>query len=102
MTPMIPLKTLGFSLLAATLIGGTASAGDGKDCKDKTHTAMIKSESTAATAVLPASAERAYPAKKTMKAYTFDEALAKCTEYGATDLQACIDKKTGVAAKPKS
>ncbi len=102
MTRMTPLKTLGFSLLAAGLIGGTANAGDGKNCKDKDHTSLIKSESTAATAVLPASSERAYPAKKAMKAYTFDEALAKCQAHGATDLQACIDKKTGAVSKPKS
>ena len=88
MTRMIPLKTLGFSLLAASLIGGTAAADD---CKDKTHTSMIKSESTAATAVLPASAERAYPAKKTMKAYTFDEALAKLISILKNDKQYVLE-----------
>ncbi|NNE57649.1 MAG: hypothetical protein HKN36_06035 [Hellea sp.] len=94
-------RTLKIVAASVLLIGFgvSASAGDKKDCDHKDQTAMHKTEASAPSAVLPASAEMA---KKEKTVYTFDEALAACQKYGATDLQACINKKTGKAAAPKS
>jgi len=101
MTPKTSLKFIAIGALAITFTSGIAVAGEG--CKDKKHSAMTKTAAPAQTAVLPATTEKAQMAtKKQMKPLTFDQALAKCQKYGAADLQACIDKKTGVAAKPKS
>jgi len=98
-TPHI-LKSIGAATIALTFISGAALAGDKKDCDHKKTTAMQKTEVSAPTAVLPAAATTE-KAKMEHKTYTFEEAKAKCQKYGAEDLQACIDKKTGVA-KPKS
>lgn len=98
-------KIIGTTVLALGLISGAAYAGDKKDCADKNHTAMQKTQMSTPTMVLSASTEKAgypAPAKAETKIYNFDEALAMCQKYGAADLQACIDKKTGVTAKPKS
>ena len=101
-----PFKIAAASFLTLAFASGTAFAGDGKDCKDKKHSAM-KTQTTTMdqTAVLSASDRSDAMAKKTMKAkkvHSFDEALALCQEKAAADLQACIDYKTGVKAKPKS
>lgn len=103
-------KIIGASVLIAGLASGTAMAGDKKDCGDKHKATAEKTQTqmSTPTVVLPAKAEMSgYPAsteaktdaKKMKKVYTFDEALAKCQKYGATDLQACIDKKTGHTPK---
>jgi len=94
---------------AATLIAGfasaPASAGDKKDCNYKKNTTAQQTQTKVMTptVVLPAKAEVGYSAvekaEKMKKIYTFDEALSLCQKYGATDLQACIDKKTGVVPK---
>jgi len=94
------LKIAGLSVMAVGLTAGAAYAGGGKDCADKNHTAM-KTESTItatpATAVLNAS-ERTAKAKKV---YTFEQ--AQCQAKGVSDLQACIDYKTGkTTVKPQS
>jgi len=103
MTLTKPLKLLSAATIAIAFTSGAALAGDKKDCADKDHTAMMKTEATQATAVLPASTERAQaPSDKKMKVYTFDEAMEKCQKYGAKDLQACINKKTGKTAAPKT
>jgi len=101
-----PLKIAAASLLTLAFATGTAFAGEGKDCKDKKHSAM-KTETTTMqqTNVLSAVETRdatAKQAKMAKKVYSFDEALALCQEKAAADLQACIDYKTGVKAKPKS
>lgn len=103
MTFTKPIKLLTTATIAVAFASGAALAGDKKDCPDKDHTAMMKTEASQATAVLPASTERAAaPATTKMKVYTFDEAMEKCQKYGAKDLQACIDKKTGKTAAPKT
>jgi len=103
MTLTKPLKMLSVATIAIVFTSGAALAGDKKDCKDKGHTAMMKTEASQQTAVLPASAEQAAAkSEKAMKVYSFDEALEKCQKYGAKDLQACIDKKTGKTAQPKT
>ncbi len=102
MTITRSIKIIGATVLLAGFASGTAMAGDKKNCADKHKTTAEKTETrmSTPTAVLPAKAEAATTEGKTMKkVYTFDEALAKCQKYGATDLQACIDKKTGVAPK---
>ncbi len=102
MTPKTSLKLVASTVIALGL-SSAAFAGNGKDCNKKYKSTMTKTEAAQSTAVLPASAETMeHKAKKQMKVYTFDEALAKCQEYGAKDLQACIDKKTGKTAKPDS
>ena len=103
MTHTKTLKILGTAIIAVAFTSGAAIAGPGKDCNHKDHSTAMKSEASQQTAVLPASTERTNSAdQKQMKAYTFDEALALCQKHGATDLQACVDKKTGKVNKPKA
>lgn len=95
-------KTFAIAATTMALTAGTALAGPGKDCADKKHsTATEASMSTSSeTAVMGATAEA-----KMRKNYTFDEALEICEKKAATDLQACIDYKTGktkAKAKPDS
>ncbi len=109
-------KLIGASVLMAGFMSGSAFAGDKKDCKNKDHTSAYstQTQSGVTTVVLPARteintytptpqastmAQDATAKTQEMKVLTFDEALAKCQKYGATDLQACIDKKTGQAPK---
>ena len=103
-------KIIGASVLLASFVSGTAIAGDKKNCEGKSHTTAKSTVTQVSppTVVLPASAQttvyasqpKTTDANQTVtKVYTFDEALAKCQKYGATDLQACIDKKTGQAPK---
>jgi len=106
MTLTRSFKIIGASVLIVGMASGTALAGDKKNCGDKHKTTAKKTQTqmSTPTVVLPAKAETSgYPAtteaKKMKKVYTFDEALAKCQKYGATDLQACIDKKTGRTPK---
>lgn len=99
-------KTFGASLLLAGFVSGTAFAGDKKNCEGKDHNMAEKTTTQVSppTVVLPASSQTTVYASSTKtpetnnvmtKVYTFDEALSLCQEHGATDLQACIDKKTG-------
>jgi|GEM_PF-3268294 len=108
-----PIKTAGIAIAAIALTAGTAYAGNGKDCKNKTHAAKAPAAATSTmtsttteapySAVLPASSEAAPKAhKKKMKVLTFDQALELCQKKGVSDLQGCIDKKTGQTAKPES
>ncbi len=106
MTITRSIKLIGATVLIAGLASGTASAGDKKDCNYKKHTTAQKTTtSTVSTpsVVLPAKAQAGYStmdkAKSMKKIYTFDEALSLCQKHGATDLQACIDKKTGQTPK---
>ena len=66
----------------------------------------MKTEATTAqqTSVMGATAVKAE--KKARKVMSFEDATKLCVDKGVTDLQACIDYKTGVTksykAKPKS
>ena len=96
------MKIFGATVLIAGFASGTALAGDKKNCADKNHSTAQKTQTqmSTPTMVLPAKAEAtSADAQKVKKVYTFDEALAKCQKYGAADLQACIDKKTGRTPK---
>lgn len=106
MTLTKSIKIIGAAVLIASFASGTAMAGDKKNCADKKHTTAQKTQTqmSTPTVVLPAKAEASgYPAmtdtKVMKKVYTFDEALSICQKHGATDLQACVDKKTGRTPK---
>lgn len=106
MTLTKSIKVIGATVLIAGMASGTALAGDKKNCGDKHKTTAQKTQTqmSTPTVVLPAKAEAAgYPAAQTSKTmkkvYTFDEALSLCQQHGAADLQACVDKKTGVTPK---
>jgi len=99
---MTSLKVLGTSIVAAGFMAGTAFAGGGEKCKDKKNTTTASVTSTAQTTVLSAS-EKAQMAKTAKTVMSFDDALALCQKKGVTDLQACIDYKTGkIAMKPQT
>jgi len=100
MTITTSLKFAGLTIAAIGLTAGVAFAGEG--CKDKAHktTAMKSEAATQNTAVLAASTEKTkYSKAKTAKVLTFEEALKLCQSAGVSDLQACVDKKTGVMPK---
>ncbi len=106
MTIKKSIQLISATVLLAGFASGTASAGDKKDCNYKKHTTTAQKTETAVstpTVVLPATAQAGYSAmskaEKMKKVYTFDEALTLCQKHGATDLQACIDKKTGQTPK---
>ena len=91
-------KIIGASILVAGFMSGTASAGDKHNCDKTKKTTVQKTEMKQETVVLPASTA----AEKTkMKTLTYEQALEKCEAYGATDIQACAAKKSGVT-KPGS
>lgn len=97
---LIPtFKTAAITVMGLSLTAGTAFAGNGKDCGEKT-TAM-KSQSTAATPATAVLAASEHKKTKIKKSYSFDEAVKMCQSKGAADLQACIDYKTGKTT-PKS
>ena len=103
MTTFTALKMASATLIALGLTSGAALAGDKKDCKNHKTTAQMSTTSTtagyASTATTVAStSERS--AKK-MRVMSFDDALELCTSKNASNLQACIDKKTG-KTKPAS
>ncbi len=109
MTVSKSFKILTFGTIFTVATASFAYAGEGnKDCKWKktaseaaavTPTATTyAAQNTPETQVL--SEQASMKMKQEKKVYTFDEALDLCTSKQATDLQACIDKKTG--QKPKS
>jgi hypothetical protein len=102
------LKIVSLAALTLAFSAGTAFAGEGKDCDHKKKAAMKTQATTAQqSAVLSASetgATMAKAEKKAKKVYSFEDATKLCVDKGVTDLQACIDYKTGAKAhmKPKS
>lgn len=111
MTTFIKItKAIGATVLCAGFMSSTALAGDKENCANKNHTTAEKTQTQISppTVVLPATATtNVYPAlskttdmgKTTTQVYTFEEALSLCQKHGATDLQACVDKKTGHTPK---
>jgi hypothetical protein len=96
------LKTISIAVVTVAFTAGSAFAGDGKACSDKKHTAMKTQTQTMTTQTTVASATQKAAVKGKMTYLSFDDALKLCQEKGAADLQACVDYKTGVKAKPKS
>jgi len=96
------LKIAGLSVITLAFTAGSAMAGDGKNCDHKKKAAM-KTTATAVTVtpqttVLSTTERTEVAPKKARKTYSFEDALKICQEKGVTDLQACIDYKTGVTA----
>lgn len=99
------IKLTAKMLIATTTISmafsGAALAGPGKEGCDKTKTsAAYKSEMTQTSVASDSATMTAVKTKKVKKTYSFEQALEKCQAKGVSDLQACIDKKTG--QKPQS
>lgn len=107
-------KLIGAAILMTGFMSGSALAGDKENCANKNHTTAEKTQTQISppTVVLSATSDTTvYPAvqkttdmgadtgKSTSNIYTFDEALSLCQKHGATNLQACIDKKTGRTPK---
>jgi len=97
-------KIAGLSLITLAFTAGSALAGDGKSCDDKKKIAM-KTPATATaiaatpqTTVLSAAERSPVMTKKAKKVYSFEDALKLCQEKAVSDLQACVDYKTGVTA----
>ena len=99
------LKTLGLTLVTVGFTAGTALAGTGKDCKDKTKTTTASVTTDANTAVLSTSATATAPKAKAYKTYTLEEATALCAkkaETKAINQADCIAYKTGQKTKMKA
>jgi len=94
------IKITGFAVLALGLTVGSAYAGDGKKCDHKKKAAVTASQTavivTPQMTVLSDAQRVDTTQNKVRKTYSFDDALKLCQDKGATDLQACIDYKTGI------
>jgi len=95
------LKMTGLAVLMTAFAAGSAYAGDGKDCDHK-KTAAVKTQTAiiATPQVTVLSDADTKDAMKTTskKVYSFEDALKLCQKKGVTDLQACVDYKTGVTS----
>ena len=99
------LKIASLAALTLAFSAGTAFAGEGKDCDHKKAAMKTQASTAQQTSVLGAKTVKA-DKKMAKKVLSFEDATKLCVDKGATDLQACIDYKTGVTAtykaKPKS
>ena len=90
------LKGLGATSLVFAFASGTAFAGDGMNCENKTKTQTEASvTSSSSTAVLGASERVNTDIKKTKRLYSLEDATEICQKKRSSNLQACIDYKTG-------
>jgi len=97
------IKLTSAAILMTAFTAGTAYAGNEKNCDHK-KTAAAKTQAvitaTPQVTVLSdvqssAPINKASTQRSAKTSYSFDEALRLCQKKGVTDLQACVDYKTG-------